>query len=82
MVYVALDDECKSKGKAAVDVLGLQFGKTGGSFMQQGLLFWFGSIYRGVTSHGFSLTIALAWLAAVHAAGEERRSLTLKSKAI
>lgn len=38
MVYLSLDARARSNGKAAVDVLGAQLGKSGGSVLQQALL--------------------------------------------
>ena len=38
MVYLSLDARARLNGKAAVDVLGAQVGKSGGSVLQQALL--------------------------------------------
>lgn len=38
MVYLSLDARARLNGKAAVDVLGAQFGKSSGSMLQQALL--------------------------------------------
>lgn len=38
MVYLSLDERARTNGKAAVDVLGAQCGKSSGSVLQQALL--------------------------------------------
>ena len=63
MAYIPLDRDSKTKGKAAIDVLGARLGKSGGALAQQMLVLVFGNIVRGspVVAVLFYITIAL-WL--------------------
>jgi AAA family ATP:ADP antiporter len=73
MAYIPLDDDSKTKGKAAIDVVGARLGKSGGSLIQQGLLFAFGTLS--------AITPILAggvWLWAVGMLSQDFRDLTNK----
>lgn len=68
MAYIPLDDELKTKGKAAVDVIGGRAGKAGGAFVQNMLLIAFATkdvVLIAPYAFGIFVVICLLWLLAV-----------------
>jgi len=68
MSYIPLDDEMKSKGKAAVDVIGGRLGKSGGAFIQSTTFILFPSLTFAEAIPYFAVIftfIVLLWLYAV-----------------
>lgn len=88
MAYIPLSDEEKTKGKAAVDVIGGRAGKAGGAAVQTFLLMAFATkdvVAIAPIAFGTFLVVAVAWVYAVKAlsgrvaAATEKRAAEAKS---
>ena len=70
MAFIPLGHECKLKGKAAIDGVGSRLGKSGGSFIHQGLLMFFATLSSSAPYVAAILVLVIiGWMVAVRALG-------------
>jgi len=77
MAYIPLDQESKTKGKAAIDVVGNPLGKSGGALIQQFLIFGVGSLSAATPYLGIILSgLVFSWIkAANNLAGQFNKAM-------
>lgn len=81
MAYIPLNHDVKLKGKAAIDGVGSRLGKSGGSFMLQGLLMAFGTLPACAPIVAVVLGIVIVlWVIAVRVLGFQFNELAATTK--
>lgn len=70
--FIPLSKECKLKGKAAIDGVGSRLGKSGGSFIHQGLLLVFATVSASTPYiAGIFFLVMAGWVIAVVSLGKQ-----------
>ena len=83
MTFIPLSNECKLKGKAAIDGVGSRIGKSGGSLLHQSLLMIFSTISASTPMvGGIFLGVVAIWSFAVISLGKQFKSLLAHKETI
>ncbi len=77
IAFIPLSDECKLKGKAAIDGVGSRIGKSGGAMIHQSLLLIFSTVAASTPYVAvIFLVVILIWIASVFSLGKKFDTLT------
>lgn len=83
LAFIPLSQECKLKGKAAIDGVGSRLGKSGGAIIHQSLLLFFGTVALSTPIVSvLLLLVILGWMLAVRALGKRFNQLVSDDKTL